>query len=155
MVPLVVMALDDLCGGVADVLALADHGMTVRPLFAEKQRQNRLLLQVPRFIFVALQLFSYPGDYVRQEPTFERIAETLLKFEQDTIGHTEARAWGPRRAIVPIKVFIGHRGSAPDGDVVLSGPQGRPQAEHLVLGNTALGGRHARCDEGRAARRLW
>jgi 1-acyl-sn-glycerol-3-phosphate acyltransferase len=51
-------------------------------------------------LFVAIQLFSYPGDYVRQDPTLERIAETLLKFEQDTLGAEAARPRGPRRAIV-------------------------------------------------------
>jgi Acyltransferase len=51
-------------------------------------------------VFVALQLFSYPGDYVREEPTLERIAETLLKFEQDTLGSESADPQGPRRAIV-------------------------------------------------------
>ena len=51
-------------------------------------------------IFVALQLFSYPGDYVRQDPTLERIAETLLKFEQDILGAEAADPRGPRRAIV-------------------------------------------------------
>jgi len=51
-------------------------------------------------LFVALQLFSYPGDYVREDPTLERIAETLLKFEQDTMGAEFAGPRGPRRAIV-------------------------------------------------------
>jgi 1-acyl-sn-glycerol-3-phosphate acyltransferase len=51
-------------------------------------------------IFVALQLFSYPGDYVREDPTLERIAETLFKFEQDTLGHKAAMPHGERRAIV-------------------------------------------------------
>jgi 1-acyl-sn-glycerol-3-phosphate acyltransferase len=51
-------------------------------------------------IFVALQLFSYPGDYVRAEPTLERIAETLLKFEQDLFGDEAALPRGRRRAIV-------------------------------------------------------
>ena len=51
-------------------------------------------------IFVALQLFSYPGDYVRERPTLERIAETLLKFEQDTLGNEAARPQGHRRAIL-------------------------------------------------------
>jgi len=51
-------------------------------------------------LFVALQLFSYPGDYVREDPTLERIAETLLKFEQDTMGAEAAVPRGPRRAIV-------------------------------------------------------
>ena len=34
-------------------------------------------------LFVVIQLFSYPGDYVRECPTVERLAETLTKFEQD------------------------------------------------------------------------
>jgi 1-acyl-sn-glycerol-3-phosphate acyltransferase len=51
-------------------------------------------------IFVALQLFSYPGDYVQQDPSLERIAETLFKFEQDTLGNDAAVPHGQRRAIV-------------------------------------------------------
>lgn len=34
-------------------------------------------------LFLVVQLFSYPGDYVRECPTVERVAETLIKFEQD------------------------------------------------------------------------
>lgn len=34
-------------------------------------------------LFFLTQLFSYPGDYVAAEPTIERIAETLDKFEED------------------------------------------------------------------------
>ena len=51
-------------------------------------------------LFVALQLFSYPGDYVREQPTLERIAETLVKFEQDNLGNQAAEPRGHRRAIV-------------------------------------------------------
>jgi Acyltransferase len=51
-------------------------------------------------IFVALQLFSYPGDYVRENATLERVAETLLKFEQDIFGTDAAIPRGERRAIV-------------------------------------------------------
>jgi 1-acyl-sn-glycerol-3-phosphate acyltransferase len=51
-------------------------------------------------VFVALQLFSYPGDYVRDQPSLERIAETLLKFEQDVFGTEAAIPRGERRAIV-------------------------------------------------------
>jgi hypothetical protein len=51
-------------------------------------------------LFVALQLFSYPGDYVRECPTFERAAEILTKFEQDALGLAVAAPRGPRRAIV-------------------------------------------------------
>jgi 1-acyl-sn-glycerol-3-phosphate acyltransferase len=51
-------------------------------------------------VFVALQLFSYPGDYVQQDPSLERIAETLLKFDQDIFGNEDAVPRGQRRAIV-------------------------------------------------------
>jgi 1-acyl-sn-glycerol-3-phosphate acyltransferase len=51
-------------------------------------------------IFVALQLFSYPGDYVSERPTLERVAETLFKFEQDALGSAAASPKGQRRAIV-------------------------------------------------------
>ena len=37
-------------------------------------------------LFIVVQLFSYPGDYIHDYPTVERIAETLIKFEQD-LGH--------------------------------------------------------------------
>jgi 1-acyl-sn-glycerol-3-phosphate acyltransferase len=51
-------------------------------------------------IFVALQLFSYRGDYVHEDPTLERVAETIFKFEQDTLGNEAAIPHGERRAIV-------------------------------------------------------
>lgn len=37
-------------------------------------------------LFLVLQLFSYPGDYVAENPSVERIAETLIKLEQDLAG---------------------------------------------------------------------
>ena len=67
-------------------------------------------------LFVAIQLFSYPGDYVRENPTLERLAEIMTKFEQDALGVTYPAPRGPRRAVVkmgePIDVrsFLG-----PDG----------------------------------------
>ena len=66
--------------------ALTEPGVT--PELASELRRDL------NDIFVALQLFSYPGDYVRAEPTLERIAETLLKFEQDT---PRQRGRGPPR----------------------------------------------------------
>jgi hypothetical protein len=50
---------------------------------------------------LVLQLFSYPGDYVAQRPTPERMAETIEKFEQDVFGRM--RPIGRRRA----KVVLG------------------------------------------------
>jgi 1-acyl-sn-glycerol-3-phosphate acyltransferase len=50
-------------------------------------------------VFLAVQLFSYPGDYLREAPTVERIAETLRKFEQDVLA-IEPEPYAPRRAVV-------------------------------------------------------
>ncbi len=35
---------------------------------------------------LALQLYSYPGDYVLEQPSVERMAETIEKFEEDITG---------------------------------------------------------------------
>ena len=37
-------------------------------------------------LFVAVQLYSYPGQYLREQPDHNRIAETLLKLEEDVLG---------------------------------------------------------------------
>ncbi|MHC4446602.1 MAG: lysophospholipid acyltransferase family protein [Planctomycetota bacterium] len=47
---------------------------------------------------LALQLFSYPGDYISDEPTPERMAETIEKFEEDVYG--VSRSIGQRSARV-------------------------------------------------------
>ena len=36
-------------------------------------------------LFFVIQLYSYPGDYVAEKPSIERIAETLDKFEEDVL----------------------------------------------------------------------
>lgn len=51
-------------------------------------------------LFVVIQLFSYPGDYVRERPTVDRVAETLLKFEEDLVGYEAAKPVGPRRVVL-------------------------------------------------------
>jgi hypothetical protein len=47
---------------------------------------------------LVLQLYSYPGDYVSEKPTIERMAETIEKFEEDLTGF--ARPKGKRHALV-------------------------------------------------------
>jgi 1-acyl-sn-glycerol-3-phosphate acyltransferase len=37
-------------------------------------------------LFVVVQLYSYPGLYLREEPSVHRIAETILKLEEDVLG---------------------------------------------------------------------
>ncbi|NIL95899.1 MAG: glycerol acyltransferase [Planctomycetales bacterium] len=51
-------------------------------------------------LFLVVQLFSYPGDYVQERPTIERMAETLDKFEEDVLGVYSAAIRGRRRATV-------------------------------------------------------
>ncbi|MGH7200639.1 MAG: glycerol acyltransferase, partial [Planctomycetaceae bacterium] len=50
-------------------------------------------------LFLVVQLFSYPGDYVSERPTVERLAETLDKFEEDVLAKSTARIRGARRAV--------------------------------------------------------
>jgi 1-acyl-sn-glycerol-3-phosphate acyltransferase len=52
-------------------------------------------------VHLALQLYSYPGDYLSQQPSVERMAETIEKFEEDVYG-TYAKPKGRRRAIVRV-----------------------------------------------------
>ncbi len=51
-------------------------------------------------LFVVVQSFSYPGDYVIDKPTIERMAETLDKFEEDVLQKATASIKAQRRAIV-------------------------------------------------------
>ena len=51
-------------------------------------------------LFFVMQLFSYPGDYVAEQPTIERIAETVDKFEEDFLGVRTAGVRGARAATV-------------------------------------------------------
>ena len=48
-------------------------------------------------LFLVVQLFSYPGDYLAGNPTVERLAETLIKFEQDLAAGGYVRPVGERR----------------------------------------------------------
>jgi hypothetical protein len=55
-------------------------------------------------------LFSYPGDYVAQQPSVERIAETLDKMEEDVLGFRTARIRGARKATIVFGEPIGVEG---------------------------------------------
>lgn len=63
-------------------------------------------------LFLVVQSFSYPGDYVVAKPTIERMAETLDKFEEDVLRRPTATIKAQRSAKVsfgePIEV-IGDR----------------------------------------------
>jgi hypothetical protein len=51
-------------------------------------------------LFTVVQVFSYPGDYVAEHPSVERIAETLDKFEEDLFRVTYPGVRGRRRVVV-------------------------------------------------------
>lgn len=59
-------------------------------------------------LFFVMQLFSYPGDYIEEKPSLERIAETLDKFEEDVLKADYPGIRGERNVVVrfgePIEV---------------------------------------------------
>ena len=63
-------------------------------------------------VFFVVQLFSYPGDYLEEYPSIERMAETLDKFEEDVLGKYSATIRGSRTVTVrfgePIRVEVAH-----------------------------------------------
>lgn len=69
-------------------------------------------------LFLVIQLYSYPGDYVAAHPSIERIAETLDKFEEDVLKVTYPKPRGTRHATVtfgapiPVSAERGSRDAA-------------------------------------------
>ena len=55
------------------------------PKHTKPQREEELYDDLDT-LFVAVQLYSYPGQYVKESPTLHRIAETLVKLEEDVLG---------------------------------------------------------------------
>lgn len=56
-------------------------------------------------LYVAVQTLSYPGDYVFETPTAERVAETLMKLDEDVLMASTgnpAPPLGPRKAVVRV-----------------------------------------------------
>jgi 1-acyl-sn-glycerol-3-phosphate acyltransferase len=51
-------------------------------------------------LFFVVQLFSYPGNYLREEMTVERLAETLDKLEEDVLRRPYPGVRGARRVVV-------------------------------------------------------
>jgi len=51
-------------------------------------------------LFLVVQMFSYPGNYVSERPSIERMAETIDKFEEDFLNAPTAGIRGTRNAVV-------------------------------------------------------
>jgi 1-acyl-sn-glycerol-3-phosphate acyltransferase len=64
-------------------------------------------------LFFVMQLFSYPGEYLVEDPTLERVAETVDKFEEDILQRDLPRVRGRRRVRIcfgePVSVEPGGR----------------------------------------------
>jgi uncharacterized coiled-coil protein SlyX len=61
----------------------------IRKLLAEGQGSDADIPQAYQALdrlYLAIQLYSYPGQYLIQEPSVDRIAETILKLEEDVLG---------------------------------------------------------------------
>jgi len=62
-------------------------------------------------LFFAVQLYSYRGDYLAHDPTIERLAETIDKFEEDILGRDYPEVRGHRRVSIrfgsPLEVSSG------------------------------------------------
>jgi 1-acyl-sn-glycerol-3-phosphate acyltransferase len=76
--------------------ALQDQAISENP-DASRQVRNDL-----DDLFLVIQIFSYPGDYLQKCPTLERVAETLMKCEEDFLQVDQAPPRAPRRAVVRI-----------------------------------------------------
>ena len=50
------------------------------------QIEERKLYDDLDTLFVSVQLYSYPGQYLRESHSRQRIAETILKLEEDVLG---------------------------------------------------------------------
>jgi 1-acyl-sn-glycerol-3-phosphate acyltransferase len=72
--------------------ALADPKTT--PTEAEALRRDL------EDLFGVMKLFSYPGDYIRECPTLERVAEIMTKLEEDCLNVDLPVPRAPRRAIL-------------------------------------------------------
>jgi hypothetical protein len=58
--------------------------------------EREILLNDLDRVFTALQAHSYIGDYLLEDPTMDRRAETLLKLEEDLLGFPTNRFYAAR-----------------------------------------------------------
>lgn len=70
------------------------------------EEQKRAWMEDMDDMFLATQLYSYPGDYLQQDPTIERIAETIDKLEEDALGAIYPSIHGARKAVVKLDAPI-------------------------------------------------
>ena len=70
------------------------HGRQQHNVFASEQFME--LTGDMDDLFFVMQLYSYPGDYLQENPSIERLAETLDKFEEDVLNRDVPSVRGNR-----------------------------------------------------------
>lgn len=77
-------------------------------------QRHQQLQQDMEDVFFVTQCFSYPGDYLHENPSIERLAETADKFEEDVFDVPVPTVRGRRRVDIrcgqPIEVVREQRG---------------------------------------------
>ncbi len=74
----------------------ASQNIGQRPIEEQQQQWDADMDEM----FLVIQLYSYPGDYVLENPTWERMAETLDKLEEDALGAAYPSVRGAREVMV-------------------------------------------------------
>lgn len=67
---------------------------------AERSRLDADLDADLELAFVAVQLYSYRPEYLDGEPSIERLAETIDKYEEDFLGVRSANIRGRKRGVI-------------------------------------------------------
>lgn len=70
-------------GEISDRISMVHRRIVERIKEEATDESRRACRRDLDLLFIVVQLFSYPGDYIQEYPSVERIGETLLKFEQD------------------------------------------------------------------------
>ena len=81
-------------------MRLRQHVLTSQQRVDNESHQARQCRSDMEELFLAGQLYSYPGDYLANNPSFERLSETLDKLEEDVLGVKTASRRGTRSAVV-------------------------------------------------------
>lgn len=84
--------------------------------------------------FVAVQLHSYRPDYLAGEPSIERVAETIDKYEEDFLGVRSANIRGGKRGVIAFgePLVVDKPGSR--ADVARLGEELRRRVQTLIDG---------------------
>lgn len=75
------------------------HIQTLQKEDLTKEERARLQTEMDD-LFLVVQLYSYPGDYADVQPTIERLAEIIDKFEEDVLGLDYPTIKGERRVVL-------------------------------------------------------